>query len=279
VPDELRELTRRFADLVARPPELLPLDEAMLLVAAHDHEVDLTAQLSRLDALAARCEPATVDGVIDVLFGGHGLDGDAFAGDADDYHHPDNSFLDRVLDRRRGLPILLSVLTAEVAARAGVCLAPVGMPGHFLLRDCAPPDDDNDDDDNDASNVFIDPFNSGRRLDRDGCIEIFTRLHPEQRFRDEFLDPVDNRAVLLRVLTNLVHTYTRRGPVSSLAWALHLRALLAGGEAWLHVARIRERTGDWLLAAEAWATVAAATTGDAATTAAGKAATARARAN
>jgi hypothetical protein len=70
-------------------------------------------------------------------------------------------------------------------------------------------------------------------------------------FDDRYLDPVDSRVVLLRVVTNLVRTYTTRGPLRSLEWALRLRAVVAGGEAWLHVARARERLGDWAGAADA----------------------------
>lgn len=246
------DVTDRFSRLVDQPADVLPLDEALLLVAAHDHPVDAATQLARLDALAARCRPASVAGVIRTLFEEEGFDGDHV-----DYHHPDNSFLDRVLDRRRGLPILLSVVTAEVAARCGVCLAPVGMPGHFLLRDCA------------DAGTFIDPYHGGRLIDREGCARIFAGLHPGRPFREEYLDPVDPRSVLVRVVTNLVRSYTERGPIGSLAWALHLRALLVGGEAWVAVARVRERTGEWHLAAEAWDRIDA---GD-------RAAVARARAN
>jgi regulator of sirC expression with transglutaminase-like and TPR domain len=234
------DVTGRFAALVAGPPEAVPLDEALLLVAAHDHPVDRRAERARLDALAERCRP-DLPGVLEVLFEEEG-----FRGGDEDYHHPDNSFLDRVLDRRRGLPILLSVVTAEVAARCGVCLAPVGMPGHFLLRDC------------EGGDTFIDPFNGGRLLDRQDCAGLFSQLHPGQPFDERFLDPIDSRAVLVRVVTNLVHAYTRRGSIGSLAWALRLRAELVGGETWLHVARLGERTGDWLGAATAWDRLAAA---------------------
>lgn len=226
--------TARFAELLAGPPDILPLDEAVLLVAAHDHAVDVAATRAELDRLAARCSAPTVAAVVDLLFGDEG-----FTGDEVDYHHPDNSFLDRVLERRRGLPILLSVLTAEVGARTGVCLAPVGMPGHFLVRECADAD------------WFIDPFNGGRRLDRGGCAELFALLHPGVPFDERYLDPVDASTVLLRIVTNLVRTYTVRGPLGSLQWALHLRALVAGGEAWVHVARVRERIADWTGAAAA----------------------------
>jgi regulator of sirC expression with transglutaminase-like and TPR domain len=246
------DVTTRFAELLAAPVETLPLDEALLLVAAHDHPVDIPFQRGRLDALAAACEPASLTSLLSVVFQEGGL-----RGDDTDYHHPDNSFLDRVLDRRRGLPILLSVLTAEVGARTGVCLAPVGLPGHFLLRDCA------------GDGVFVDAFDGGRLIDQAECEAIFRRLHPGQPFEPSFLDPIDGRAVVARVITNLLRTYLQRGPVGSLAWAAHLRAVVVGGDAWRVAARLRERTADWELAAEAWDAL-----GDAA-----NAATARARVN
>ena len=52
--------TERFAELVAGPPDVLPLDEAVLLVAAHDHAVDIPATMRRLDELAARCSEPSV---------------------------------------------------------------------------------------------------------------------------------------------------------------------------------------------------------------------------
>jgi hypothetical protein len=49
-----------------------------------------------------------------------------FAGDRDRYDHPGNSMLDLELSRRRGLPILLSVVYIEAIRRAGIPL--VGYP-------------------------------------------------------------------------------------------------------------------------------------------------------
>jgi regulator of sirC expression with transglutaminase-like and TPR domain len=212
--------TRRFAEIVSGPADTLPLDEAVLLVAAHDHEVDIAAQRARLDMLADGC-PADVAGVLARLFQDEG-----FSGAAADYHHPDHSFLDRVLDTRRGLPILLSIVLTEVAARAGVCLAPVALPGHFLVGDCA------------DAGTFIDPFHGGRLLGRDECVAIFRALHPGAAFRDEFLEPVDHRVVLLRVLTNLLATYTARGPFTSVAWVTKLRSLVTGADTKHEVAKL-----------------------------------------
>lgn len=255
------DATARFVELLRGPAERLPLDEALLLVAAHDHDVDIDAARRHLDRLADGCGHG-VDGVLARLFEGEGR----FVGDEVDYHHPDNSFLDRVLARRRGLPILLGVVTIEVGERAGIQLLPIGMPGHFLLRD------------SDDRELFVDPFGGGGRLDRAACEQLFHRLHPGQSFEASYLDPVDRHAVVARVLTNLVHTYLQRGPLDSLAWAASLRAEVLGGEAWRMAARSHERIGAWEAAADAWSALAA-VGGDGAEDAATRAAASRARLN
>ena len=84
-----------------------------------------------------------------------------FRGDRRHYYDPENSLLDRVLDRRVGIPLTLSVVMMEVARRIGVPLGGVAMPGHFLVRDRVLPD------------VFVDPFDGGRTLDLAGVQRLF----------------------------------------------------------------------------------------------------------
>src|SRR5437764_7768135 len=138
-----------FADLVARPEDKIPLDEAALLIAYQARPgLDIGAGLARLDDLAASCNPPTFDGLVRHLFDDLG-----FRGNVEHYQDPDNSYLDQVLQRRLGIPISLSVLTMEVGRRLGIGLDGVGMPGHFLVRPAAAPA------------TFADPFDGGRRLD------------------------------------------------------------------------------------------------------------------
>ena len=111
--------TGGFAALVEGPESALPLDEAALLIADHAYpELDVAAQLARLDALALSCFAPTLDALVEHLF----VD-ENFHGNADDYYDPRNSFLNDVLDRRVGIPITLSVLTMEVGRRIGVPVA------------------------------------------------------------------------------------------------------------------------------------------------------------
>ena len=121
-----------FATLASAPDPLL--DELALAMAGDLREVDADGALAKLDDLAAQLAPAAdgapaaeVEVLRELLARRHG-----FSGDREEYDHPDNSMLDLVLERRKGLPILLSTVYVEVARRAGIAVAGVGLPGHFV---------------------------------------------------------------------------------------------------------------------------------------------------
>jgi regulator of sirC expression with transglutaminase-like and TPR domain len=206
------DITDRFAELVRGPEESCRIDVGAFLIAAHAHrDLDVDEQLARLDGLAAGCATPTVDGVCEHLFGNVGL-----RGDTEDYKNPRNSLLDDVLDRRRGIPITLSVVVIEVGRRLGLRLEGVGMPGHFLVRDGDDPE------------AFIDPFHQVQ-LDRGDCEKLFTVLHGSAaRFEDRFLDPVGPRAIMARIVTNLQRSFVGRGDRAGALWAQCLRVVVPG---------------------------------------------------
>jgi regulator of sirC expression with transglutaminase-like and TPR domain len=198
----------RFDELVARRDP--PLDELALAIAAAGRPgLDVDRQLGRLDALSAELDANSPAALCAELFGiGR------FVGDTDHYYDADNSFLDRVLDRRRGIPITLSTLAIEVGRRLGIGLVGIGMPGHFLVRDASDVD------------AFFDPFVGGARLDIAGCASRFRQLHPSGGFGEHLLDPVEPLAIASRMLNNLTNIYMQRGDVGNLAWVLRLRTSL-----------------------------------------------------
>jgi regulator of sirC expression with transglutaminase-like and TPR domain len=207
VPSSLMQPTEEFTRLVRRPDREIPLDEAALLISAHDHDVDIAATLASLDELS-RDAPDEPEAMAEFLF----ADG-RFAGNEIDYADPRNSFLDEVLRRRLGIPITLSVLMIEVSRRRGHTLQGIGMPGHFLVG--AGPD------------RFIDPFHGGATLDRAACRTLFERGQIGAPWTDSYLTPVGPRAILVRMLANLVHTLVERAPADAV-WALRLRLAVPG---------------------------------------------------
>lgn len=206
----MTEGATRFAALVARPDEEIPLDEAALLIAAEARpDLDVAAELLRLDELAGGCKEPSLDGLTHHLFSELG-----FTGNTEDYRDPDNSYLDQVVRRRVGIPITLSVLTMEVGRRLEVPLDGVGMPGHFLVGHRGDP------------GTFLDPFGGGRRLDVAGCRAIFTSLGGTE-WDDGFLAPVGPRAILTRMLLNLQGLFLP-ADLRSAAWVLELRLTIPG---------------------------------------------------
>lgn len=189
-----------LARIGAGPGDLADLERGALGLATWRYpELDpraVTDELDRIAALAApslpsdRAPRATWSALREVLFGELG-----FAGNVHDYYAPDNSYLNRVLETRRGIPISLSTVVLLVARRLGVPMAGIGMPFHFLVEIST------------DRGILLDPFHAGRVLTRDDCEELCRGMgHP---FRDAFLDPVPAGRILARSISNLVGIYER----------------------------------------------------------------------
>lgn len=207
--DERRGPTARFAQLVSGRDEALRLDEACLLVSAHARPgLDVGRTIAKLDRMAEG---------IDSFAAWHArvFTEAGFTGDTEDYHAVENSLLDRVVERRRGMPITLAVVGMEVARRAGVPMVGVGMPGHFLLRHTEEP------------GWFVDAFAGGELLDAAGCEALFRKIaDPDVPFRPGYLQPVSHRQIVARILANLRYTYSAADDRADLSWVLHLQLLM-----------------------------------------------------
>ena len=193
-----------FAALAASPAPAL--DALALALAAEFRAVDAGAALAALDGLgrelaesvaAAGEDPAAQAGACASLLGGvHG-----FAGERAGYDDPVNSMLDRVLERRRGLPILLSVVYVEVARRAGVALRGVGLPGHFVVGHFGGGGA--------VPVLLLDPFAGGHLV--------------EDTFPPALTRPWGAHEIALRMLNNLVGSYVRRGDLGAALRAATMR--------------------------------------------------------
>ena len=138
----------------------------------------------------SRTTDAAVRRTVEFLSGQLGFGGQ----DSVDHDDPENSFLHRVLEQKRGLPILLSTIYLLVAQRAGLELLGVGMPYHFILKFASS-----------SEATFLDPFHDGRILTRDDCRQF---LETRQiRFRETYLRTVTDREMLSRMLGNLLRVY------------------------------------------------------------------------
>lgn len=223
---------RRFAEVVRA--DRVDLGLACLLVAAEaDADLDVDEHLATLDELAAHCRQA-VPPLAPPAVAARGLSavlGErlGFGGSQEDYADLRSSLLPEVLRRRRGLPLLLSVVWVEVCLRLDVPAWCTALPGHVVVG-IGDPDD---------SHVVVDPFSGGGTVKAPG-------LRP--------WDPLD---LVTRVLTNVRALAERQGPSLEAArtrlWAVELSLLVPRHDADLRRERgeLLVRLGDHLAGAAA----------------------------
>ncbi len=194
----------QFSEYAAQSDAQLSLLDGALFIAKDAYpDLDWTDQHKQLDDLARPLMKAELEGIPApaqaVALAAYMSSDCGFRGNSEDYYAPENSFINRVLERRLGIPISLAVVYIELARRAGVSAAGVGFPGHFLVRI-----QDAD------THIIVDPF-SNRILDR-GELERLCRVatHGRQRLKDEMLEPAPTRNVIARMLLNLRSVYASR---------------------------------------------------------------------
>ncbi len=196
-------LLARFGRLVSGAEPIDMASAALLVAAAEYPGLDPTLQLGNLDALAAGAARFIGDDR-DPLFCANTLsqylfDEIGLRGNRDDYYDPENSYLNRVLERRLGIPISLSLVYVEAGKRLGIPLEGIGMPGHFLVRHTG------------VSDLFIDPFHGGILLSPAECAarleEVTGYTGPWQ---PDFLAPISDRDFLARMLRNLKGIYLQQ---------------------------------------------------------------------
>lgn len=239
---------REFAELTGRPDGRVDLARAALAIARWEYPgLAVDAYLERLDALARG-----VDGVRrstdpvgrlhrlrEYLFVEQG-----FAGNREDYYDPRNSFLNDVLDRRRGIPITLSLVLMEVGKRLGLAVEGIGLPGHFIagarLGD---------------SQILLDPFNAGALLTPEACEKLVGRaLGRKVALKPENFAAVTRRQFLARMLANLKRIYWQREAWDRVVGVIDRLLVLdpkAAGEwrdrglAWSNLGEVRRGLVDW----------------------------------
>ena len=118
----------------------------------------------------------------------------AFSGNEQNYYDPENSYLNRVLDRRTGNPISLCLVYLLLGRRLRLPMAGVGLPGHFICRYQSS-----------ASEIYIDVFQRGACLTKADCVQCL--LRGNYSVREQYLTPVSPRRLLLRICSNLYQIY------------------------------------------------------------------------
>ena len=117
-----------------------------------------------------------------------------FKGNKENYYDPENSFIDRVIERKIGNPISLSVIYLLIAQKLGLPFQGVNMPAHFLVQHT-----DN------LESIFIDPYNQGEIITKSDCQERIKSL--KLVWQDDYLSSPNNKQIIARMLQNLINIY------------------------------------------------------------------------
>ncbi len=196
----------RFLQIVGGADEVIDLAEAALLIAAEEYrDLDIAAYLARLDDMGAtlkrrlRADISQADTIMALnrfLFDELG-----FSGSTADYYDPRNSFLNEVLDRKRGIPISLALVYMEIGRRLGLPLQGVSFPAHFLVK-CPLRE----------GTVVLDPYAKGVSLSLDDIRRRVKALRdgaePPKSVVAGMLAAASSKEILVRMLRNLKGIYS-----------------------------------------------------------------------
>ncbi len=188
-----------FVGFCLRHGEEFDLEEAGWLLARTQYpEINIEAYQALLDSFAGELHQRVshykkanliLGQVNDYLFNEL-----SFTGNEQNYYDPENSFLNRLLDRRTGNPINLCLLYILIARRLHLPVVGVGLPGHFICRYQSS-----------SEEIYIDAFNHGRQLTKADCIHHLVRGNYD--INDDYLSPVSPRRMFLRICRNLHQIY------------------------------------------------------------------------
>jgi regulator of sirC expression with transglutaminase-like and TPR domain len=231
----------RFSELVSHRDGEIELARACLQIAEDAYPgLDVDGYVGEIARFAGRLRArlaagaAAEDRIIalnEFLFDDLG-----FSGNADNYYDPRNSYLNEVIDRRRGIPITLSVLYMEIGRRIELPLEGVSFPGHFLVR--LPMR---------GGTLVLDPFSGGKPQSESELRERLQRVIPRVVGKDaggdaadpaggltaadlpldQFLEPASNRQILARLLRNLKGVYREKDDPNRLLQVLNRMVIVA----------------------------------------------------
>lgn len=167
-----------------------------------------------------------------ILFQLHG-----FRGDEDNFLHHDNSFIDKVLENKKGNPISLSIVYMLVAQRLNVPVYGINLPRHFIMAYVEDDETDTIENFNDQQHIshiahgeikfYINAYNGGGVFNLDQLKSILKDMQLEEK--PEYIQPCTNADIVLRVLMNLYNSFKHQGKKES-EWIDRVIQLYMNGE-------------------------------------------------
>lgn len=220
--EEIRgsKLEDELATLAALSDDAMSLEAGAFVIARYAYPaLDVARYREQLDTMASEVRARighrasgeeAVNALNRYLFTEQG-----FKGNTKNYYEVENSYLNCVMDRRVGIPISLSAVYLLIGQRLALPLFGIGMPGHFLVKY-----------ESDRYKIFIDCFNGGALLTEKNCARFLTEAG--YGFDDKYLQKSPVRAILSRMIKNLLAIYSKSGEVGKTARLTKFIEILGG---------------------------------------------------
>lgn len=125
-----------------------------------------------------------------------------FHGNEENYYDPDNSYLNKVMDNKIGIPVTLSILYLLISRRLDLPIYGLSLPGHFILKYS-----------DEKEEFFIDPFNKGIIISIKEAQKFIKNIGmTDEEFKEiPYLKNSTDREIILRVMRNLSEIYKKTG--------------------------------------------------------------------
>jgi regulator of sirC expression with transglutaminase-like and TPR domain len=194
------------------------LDEAKLRSLIDQLKQDVWIELN--DELTAFEQVRVIN---HILFEVHG-----YSGNKKNFHAPQNSYLNNVLDSKKGNPLSLSILYILVAKEVNVPIYGINLPNHFVLAyvdqnnimQYIQPGEDHSD-----ILFYINPFSRGTVFNRKEIEQFLEQI--DAKPNEDYFNPCDNLTIIRRVITNLIFSYEKLGYPDKIEELQELKKALA----------------------------------------------------
>jgi len=116
-----------------------------------------------------------------------------YRGALDDYDDIQNANLIRVIERRQGMPIALSILYVQVGQMAGFDVRALSFPGHVICRL-----------EHKGERILFDPFSACKIMEAQDLRQLLKSIvGKEAELSSDFYDPAPKREMLVRLQNNI----------------------------------------------------------------------------
>ena len=128
-----------------------------------------------------------------------------FNGNTKNHHDPQNSYLNQVLESKKGNQISLAIVYATLAQKLDIPVYGVNLPQHFILGYI----DDSNAEKEYGVLFYINAFNKGAIFGKHDVDQFLRQLNLEPQ--PGFYSPCSNTEIIRRIIRNLISAYENLG--------------------------------------------------------------------